>query len=201
MNALNAAVDAAIPLIERRLGMQAPFSEDALRRLVLDELDKSGIPAMRLAMEYPHPNIPGARVDAVILDGNRTPQAAIEFKYHRKIPSSHNQPRTMKAGELLTDFARLRDFPNVQRYVIYLTDGEMLRYLGNICNGLYWLLYTKEQEISDANLPNTATLRRTAGDWTRPALSQTLLNRDVGIDHRLIVWQVKPRAIRQGHAL
>ena len=193
MNALNAAVDTAIPLIERRLKMQASFNEDTLRRLVLDRLVNSGIPAMRLKTEYPHPKIQGKRVDTVILDGDRTPQVAIEFKYHRKIPSSHNQPRTMKAGELLTDFARLRDFPNVQRYMIYLTDVEMLRYLGNPRNGLYWLLYTKEQEISDANLPNTATLRRTAGDWTRPALSQTLLNRDVGIDHRLIVWQVKPQ--------
>ena len=193
MNALNAAIDTAIPLIERRLEMQAPFSEDALRRVVLDGLVNSGIPAMQLKTEYPHPNIPGARVDAAILDGNRTPQAAIEFKYHRRIPSSHNQPRTMKAGELLTDFARLRDFPNVQRYMIYLTDGEMLRYLGNLCNGLYWLLYTKEQEISDANLPNTATLRRTAGDWSRPALSQMLLNRTVISGHRLIVWQVKPQ--------
>lgn len=99
----------------------------------------------------------------------------------------------MNAGELLTDFARIRDFPNVQRYVIYLTDGEMLRYLGNICNGLYWLLYTKEQEISDANLPNTATLRRTAGNWSIPALSQMLLNLPVASDHRLIVWQVKPK--------
>lgn len=193
MNALNAAVDAAIPLIERRLEMQALFREDALRRIVLDGLVNSGIPDMRLETEYPHPNIPGARVDAVILDRNRTPQAAIEFKYHRKIPSSHNQPRTMKAGELLTDFARLRDFPNVQRYMIYLTDGEMLQYLGNPRNGLYWLLYTKEQEISDANLPNTPSLRRTAGDWTRPALSQMLLNRDVASDHRLIVWRVKPK--------
>ena len=34
MNALKAAVDAAIPLIKRRLEMQAqaPFSEDMLRR-------------------------------------------------------------------------------------------------------------------------------------------------------------------------
>ena len=32
MDALNAAVGAAIPLIKRRLGMQAPFSEDTLRR-------------------------------------------------------------------------------------------------------------------------------------------------------------------------
>ena len=193
MNALNAAVDTAIPLIERRLEMQTPFIEDALRRIVLDELSKSGIPAMRLEMEYPHPKVQGKRVDAVILGDNGAPEVAIEFKYHRKIPSSHNQPRTMKAGELLTDFARLRDFPNVQRYMIYLTDGEMLQYLGNPRNGLYWLLYTKEQEISDANLPNTATLCRTAGDWTRPALSQMLLNLPVASDHRLIVWQVNAR--------
>lgn len=193
MNTLNSAINAIIPHIEQYLGMPMPLNETLFRRMVLDELVKLGSPAMRSETEYPHPNIPGARVDAAILDGYRMPQAAIEFKYHREIPSSHNQPRTMKAGELLADFARLRDFPNVQRYMIYLTDGEMFRYLGNMCNGLYWLLYSIEQEISDANLPNTATLRRTAGDWSRPALSQMLLNRDVGSDHRLIVWQVKPQ--------
>lgn len=197
MDALNAAVDAAIPLIERRLEMQAQalFSEHMLRRVVLGELAKSGVPAILLETEYPHPNIPGARMDAVILDGYRTPQAAIEFKYHREIPSSHNQPRTMKAGELLADFARLRDFPNVQRLVVYLTDDEMLKYFKNKTpeRDLKWLLDPRnEQEISDAKIPNIKTLRAKAGDWTRPALSQMLLNWTVASDHRLIVWQVKP---------
>lgn len=194
MNALNAAVDTAIPLIERRLKMQASFNEDTLRRLVLDRLVNSGIPAMRLKTEYPHPKIQGKRVDTVILDGDRTPQVAIEFKYHRKIPSRTNQPRTMNAAELLADFAKSRDFPDVERFVVYLTDGEMLQYLQKPRNGLAWLLYTsREQEISISNIPDCKTYRRYAGDWSRPALSQMLLNRPVTSDHRLIVWQVKPK--------
>ena len=194
MNALNSAVDTAIPLIERRLEMQAPFSEDNFRYLVFHGLFKSGIDVARMAIEYPRPGNSREKIDTVILDENGTPQVAIEFKYHRKIPSRANQPRTMKAGELLADFARLRDFPNVQRLMVYLTDDEMLKYFQNPNSGVHWLLNpNNEHEISDANLPNTATLRRTAGDWTRPALSQTLLNRPVVSDHRLIVWQVNAR--------
>ena len=190
MNALNAAVDTAIPLIERRLEMQAPFSEDNFRYLVFHGLFKSGIDVARMVLEYPRPGNSREKIDTVILDENGTPQIAIEFKYHRKIPSSHNQPRTMKAGELLADFARLRDFPNVQRLVVYLTDGEMLRY---IRNRIHWLIDLQEQEISNTKIPNIDTLQAKAGNWSRPALSQMLLNRPVASDHRLIVWQVKPK--------
>ena len=194
MNALNVAVDTAIPLIERRLKMQASFNEDLVRRIVLDELVKLGIPAVRLKTEYPHPKVQGKRVDAVILGDNGAPEVAVEFKYHRKIPSRTNQPRTMNAAELLADFAKLRDFHDVERFVVYLTDGEMLQYLKNPDNGLSWILeHSREQEISLSNIPDGKTFRRHAGDWTRPALSQMLPNRDVGIDHRLIVWQVKPQ--------
>lgn len=196
MDALNAAVDAAIPLIKRRLEMQAPFSEDNFRYLVFHGLFKSGIDVTRIALEYPRPGNSREKIDTVILDENGTPQVAIEFKYHRKIPSRANQPRTMKASELLADFARLRDFPNVQRLVVYLTDDEMLKYFKNKTpeRDLKWLLDPRnEQEISDAKIPNIKTLRAKAGDWTRPALSQMLLNRTVGSDHRLIVWQVNAR--------
>lgn len=194
MNALNAAVDTAIPLIERRLEMQVPFSEDNFRYLVFHGLFKSGIDVARMALEYPRPGNSREKIDTVILDENGTPQVAIEFKYHRKIPSRANQPRTMKAGELLADFARLRDFPNVQRLVMYLTDDEMLNYFKKPGRGLQWILEPKnEQEISGAKIPNIDTLQAKAGDWSRPALSQTLLDRVVGSDHRLIVWQVKPK--------
>lgn len=194
MNALNAAVDTAIPLIERRLETQASFNEELVRRIVLDELVKLGIPAVRLKTEYPHPKVQGKRVDAVILGDNRAPEVAVEFKYHRKIPSRTNQPRTMNAAELLADFAKLRDFHDVERFVVYLTDGEMLQYLKNPDNGLLWILNpSREQEISHNNIPDGKTFRRYAGDWTRPALSQMLLNRVVGSDHRLIVWQVNAR--------
>ena len=189
MNALNAAVDTAIPLIERRLEMQAPFSEDNFRYLVFHGLFKSGIDVTRMAIEYPRPGNSREKIDTLILDENGTPQVAIEFKYHRKIPSRANQPRTMKAGELLADFARLRDFPNVQRLVVYLTDGEMLRY---IRNRIHWLIDLQEQEISNTTIPSIDTLQAKAGNWSSPALSQMLLNRSVASDHRLIVWQVKP---------
>lgn len=196
MNALNAAVDAAIPLIERRLEMQAPFSEDNFRYLVFHGLFKSGTDVARMVLEYPHPNLQlqGKKIDTVLLDENGEPKTAIEFKYHRSNPSGTNLPRPMSAGELLADFAKLRDFPQVERFVVYLTDGEMLQYLKNPDNGLSWILeHSREQEISLSNIPDGKTFRQHAGDWSRPALSQTLLNRPVAIDHRLIVWQVNAR--------
>lgn len=176
--------------------MQAPFSEDNFRYLVFHGLFKSGMDVVRLALEYPHPANSRAseKVDTVILDDNGIPVVAAEFKYHRRNPSGANLPRPMSAGELLADFAKLRDFPDVDRFVVYLTDGEMLQYLQKPSNGLAWLLDTsREQEISHNTIPVGKTFRRHAGDWTRPALSQMILNRDVGSDHRLIVWQVRPK--------
>ena len=195
MNTLNSAINAIIPHIEQYLGMPMPLNETLFRRMVLDELVKLGSPAMRSETEYPHPNIPGARVDAAILDGNRMPLAAIEFKYHRRSPNPNSATtHSENAGELLKDFARLRDFPNVQRLVVYLTDDEMLNYFKKPGRGLQWILEPKnEQEISGAKIPDIKTLRAKAGDWTRPALSQMLLNRPVASDHRLIVWQVNAR--------
>lgn len=190
MNALNAAVDTAIPLIERRLEMQAPFSEDNFRYLVFHGLFKSGMDVVRLALEYPHPGNSREleKVDTVIMDADGVPETAIEFKYH-----PNDIPTAMSAGELLKDFARLRDFPNAQRFVVYLTAEKMLKYFNEPCNGLHWLLYPKEQKISDAKIPKDDKLRQYADDWSRPALSQMLLNCPVAIDHRLIVWQVNAR--------
>lgn len=197
MNALNVAVDTAIPLIKRRLEMQAqvPFSEDNFRYLVFHGLFKSGIDVTRIVLEYPRPGNSREKIDTVILDENGTPQVAIEFKYHRRSPNPKSATtHSENAGKLLKDFARLRDFPNVQRLVMYLTDDEMLNYFKKPGRGLQWILEPKnEQEISDAKIPDIDKLRAKAGDWTRPALSQMLLNRPVASDHRLIVWQVKPK--------
>lgn len=197
MNTLNSAADTAIPLIERRLEMRVPFSEDNFRYLVFHGLFKSGTDVARMVLEYPHPNpqLQGKKIDTVILDENGTPQVAIEFKYHRRNPNPKSDTNhSDKAGGLLKDFARLRDFPNAQRLVVYLTDDEMLKYFKNPEKDIEWLLDPRnEQEISDAKIPNIDTLQAKAGDWTRPALSQMLRNWAVGSDHRLIVWQVKPK--------
>lgn len=196
MDVVSTGIFAAIPLIEQRLKIQAYFSEDNFRYLVFHGLFKSGIDITKVALEYPHPQDQGKnqgkKIDTVLLDENGKPKTAIEFKYHRRNNSSAGDS-TGSAGELLADFAKLRDFSAVQCFVVYLTAEKMLRYFQNPENGLSWILDPwNEQEISKSKVHSTDTSRDEAGDWSRPALSQMLLNRPVASDHQLIVWQVKP---------
>lgn len=205
MDAVTQGIGAAIPLIERRLGLPAPFGEDDFRHLAISEIVKAGVDVMRVTLEYPQseeqvtleysqPRDLRAKVDAVLLDATGKPETAIEFKYHRGNRSGGNLPRTMFAGELIAEFAKLRDFfpddQRVRRYVMYLTDGEMFRYFNNPNNGLNRLLSPFEQEISDGNLPRTKTLRRHAGDWGAPVRTRVKCVWDVGSDHWLVVWRV-----------
>ena len=191
-------VGAAVPLIERRLGLQVPLSEDDFRHLAFHGMFKAGVDVARVALEYPHPadSYKGKEIDAVILDANGVPKTAIEFKYHRKNPNPNSATtHGENAGELLADFARLRDFPNVHRFVAYLTDWEMFRYLSNPKRGLDWLFCPSEQEFSEDNIPRTKTLLKALRDKVGCALSSPVRAQmaecwDVGNDHKLFVWRV-----------
>ena len=189
MDAVTKGVGAAVPIIERRLELLPQFfREDNFRYLVFDEFRKAGVDVARIKPEYPHPvkdSYGRAKIDAVILDEEKVaPETAIEFKCIRESGAI-----TTDAGELLADFARLRDFPNVHRFVALLTDGKLWRYLSNPNNGLNWLFSQSEQEISDGNIPNTPSLRDSAGDWSSPVRAQVTGMWDVGNDHKLIVWR------------
>lgn len=192
MDAVTKGVGAAVPVIERRLELPAPLSEDNFRYLAFHGLFKAGVDVARVALEYPHPGISRERekVDTVLLDAKGAPEAAIEFKYHRGNRSGRNLPRTMSAGQLIADFARLRDFPNVHRFIAYLTDDEMFQYFNNPKNGLNWLFSRSEQEISDAKLPSAKIFRENADDWSFPVRAQVAGRWDVGNDHKLVGWQV-----------
>ena len=189
MDVVTEGMGAAVPLIERRLGQRAAFSEDDFRHLVIRGLHKVGVGARRVELEYPHPAILRAMVDTVILDAKGAPETAIEFKYHRGIPSGGNLPRTQFAGQLIADFARLRDFPNVHRFVVYLTDGEMFGYFSN--NSRLNRLFSRyEQEFSADNLPSAKVFLENADDWSAPVRTRLAASWDVGNDHTLFVWQV-----------
>lgn len=197
MDVVSTGIFAAMPLIEQRLKIQAYFSEDNFRYLVFHGLFKSGIDITKVALEYPHPQDQGKnqgkKIDTVLLDENGKPKTAIEFKYHRRNNSSTGNS-TGSAAEILADFAKLRDFPDVDRFVVYLTDGEMLQYLQKPSNGLAWILEPwSKQEIPQGNISDRKTFRCEGGAWTHPALLQMLGNWAVASDHRLIVWQVKPK--------
>lgn len=184
----------------RELGREILYCEDMLRYRVFSALPECGIDPDRLTLEHPHPNLPGnKKVDTVILRGddlargNIVPETAIEFKYHHKHAKSSVVP-AMNAGQLLKDFARLRDFAGVNRYVVYLTDDRMIRYFQNPSKDLTWLLDTLDgRVVSSACIPDKKTLRRYAGDWSRSARLRMMRKPwDVGNKHKLIVWQVWP---------
>lgn len=205
MDAVTQGIGGAIPLLERRLGLAAPFGEDDFRHLAISEIVGAGVDVMwvaqgyprqeeRATLEYSQPRDLREKIDAVILDATGKPETAIEFKYHRGNRSGSNLPRTMFAGELIAEFAKLRDFfpkdQQVRRFAMYLTDGEMFRYFNNPNNGLSQLLTPMEQEISDRSLPRTKTLRRHAGDWRAPVRARVKCVWDLGSNHWLVVWQV-----------
>lgn len=205
------ATDAARDCIKRGLEQGALVDEKALRFIVLCNLAEGGIEKSRLKAEYSHPKIDRAKVDLVVLgdkpDDEPAPEIAVEFKYHRK-PDGHNSDRTGKAAQLITDFARLRQFPNAQRYAVYLTDCEMLEYYRN--NRWPMLLPPqKECVISKANFCDKAEGFRDAAkvlhkcvngscdnesacDWWHPVQLRMRAHWNVGSDHKLIVWQVWP---------
>ena len=193
MDAVTKGVGAAVPTIERRLELLPEFfSEDNFRYLVFNEIHKDGVDVARVAPEYPHPAEPykskRAKIDAVIRDAEGAPETAIEFKCIRK-PGA----LSADAGGLLADFAKLRDFPNVHRFVALLADGKFFQYLNKPSNGLSMLFSPSEQEFSKGKIPcgkGTINLRKHAGDWRSPDRAQVTGRWDVGSGHKLVVWRV-----------
>ena len=193
------AVGLAADPISRALARGIMYGEDMLRYKVFSALPECGIDADRLTLEYPHPAIKGAKVDTVILNdaifrGMIFPETAIEFKYHRK-SAAGDMPRAMKAGELVNDFVRLRDFKGVNHYVVYLSDEVMIKHMRKPKNGLSALL----DPWRERTIPDDGMLAKEAKGFSPAAGDLTILMRlrmrahwDVGSGHTLIVWQVWP---------
>src|SRR5437899_2686070 len=83
-----------------------------------------------IVLEYPHPQIHGAKIDTFIPSYNGKP-VAIEFKYDRLIPSGAAIPRPQNAGELFKDIWRLMQFAPVteaNRILVFCTDAIMIKY-------------------------------------------------------------------------
>lgn len=132
-------------LLKDRFNDNIYTTEDSVRYLFFSALlNHSEIFPNEVILEYPHPEYGKKKVDTYIPAKNGRHGMVAEFKYDRKIPSEKNKPRPHAAGKLFADISRLACFNagnnNTKRYFIYLTDGEMLRYLGNPKNGLKWFI-------------------------------------------------------------
>ncbi|MEF2246404.1 hypothetical protein [Paenibacillus sp. IITD108] len=76
-------------------------------------------------------------VDTYILSVPGRDGLIIEFKYDRY--SGTTSPRPHKAGKFFNDLYRLKIFNtdrNVKKWLVYLTDNEIVRYLSKERNGL-----------------------------------------------------------------
>jgi hypothetical protein len=76
------------------------------------------------------------RIDAILLLSERR-RVALEFKYHRALRTGSSRPRPLQAGTILADMRRLHEYRGAsEKYLVYVTDDEMARYLRSPRNGL-----------------------------------------------------------------
>src|SRR5207302_4080338 len=86
------AIKAYVTFLNRRLSAGVHTTEDSIRYTFYAALLEEGVRPEDVILEDRHSNIERALVDTLILDANRRPAIAIEFKYDRSIPGGGNQP-------------------------------------------------------------------------------------------------------------
>ena len=118
-------------LLKTRLEKGVQTTEDSVRYTFFAALLQNGIRPEEIVLEYAHPSLEGhEKLDTWIeRDGQRP--IAIEFKYHRPIPSGHNVPKTQLAGDVFNDLERLSNMRESLNYFIYLASREMCIYFRN----------------------------------------------------------------------
>jgi hypothetical protein len=135
-------------LLRERLSLGILTTEDTVRYTLYVALTTSGgLKHTDLTLEYPHPTLPGAKVDTIISAAEGRESVAFEFKYDRANPGGSNQNRTQRAGKALVDLFRLVKVPAevaVTKFFVYVTDAEMAGYFRNPINRLHELFELAE---------------------------------------------------------
>lgn len=127
-------------LLTERLELGVFTTEDSIRYTFYTALlSSSDLRHINIVLEYPHPAIPKAQIDTIILGAKGREPVAVEFKYDRANPGGTNQNRTQRAAAALRDVFRLAKVPGslaTLKYFVYVTDAEMAGYFGNPANRL-----------------------------------------------------------------
>ena len=127
-----------VRLLRLRFQLNGFTTEDSIRYTFFAALlAKSQLEPHDVVLEFPHPEIHGARIDTWVPSFEERP-LAIEFKYDRENPSGSTVPRTQNAGELFKDMARLARLPTTPdplRLLVYCTDSKMATYFQKPDNG------------------------------------------------------------------
>lgn len=187
-----------VKLLWQRLGAGVYTTEDSIRFTFFAALLQNGVRPEQVVLEFPHPVMRGARVDAVILDAQGEPGSAVEFKYDRTTPGGSNQPKPQKAGSVFADLARLLRFaPLASRSLVYVTDKEIARYLAAPANGLASVFQLRDgdsvQVGPDFFIGRSQTFLRSMGQWPRAAMLWSVACCEMPREHYLRIYHVEQR--------
>jgi hypothetical protein len=196
------AWDALAEVLQRKLHTSPKISEEDLRYCVVEALESVGMfPKGSVHLNYQHRSFDGKRVDLFLPPYSGQNAIVCELKYDRAIPSGYSQPRSMKAGAMLNDLLRLahfRETADVERFLVYLTDREMLVYLQNTKNGFSPLFSGQKWpilEITSSFLGDRApSVRKMIQVPDIDCSVFTALRHDVGQNHQLSVFFVQPHS-------
>jgi len=182
-------------LLRIRFEKAVPTTEDSIRYTFFAALLRAGLQPHEIVLEHRHDAIAGAEIDTFIPGIGTGPGVAIEFKYDRGIPSGRNQPRTMKAGAVISDMGRLRQVRSeCLRYFIYVTDEEMAIYWRNERNRLSQIFSLRPSECLDlgSELLNemSATFRAKLKGWSAPLRLVSVCNEDLPRSNYLRMFEV-----------
>lgn len=184
-------------LLQSRFSKNVFTTEDSIRYTFFAALLEQGIRPEEIVLEYPHPAIPRARLDVLVSSTEQRREIGIEFKYDRRTLSGTNQPMPQKAGAVFKDFIRLLQWPEpLERYLVYLTDDELHRYLTSPRNGLstiFGLTPGKNLDVDRSSfLERSPTFLGSMGNWLVPATLTCVATEILPRDHFLRVFEVQP---------
>jgi hypothetical protein len=133
-------------VIEGRSELNAIWqeSEDTIRYMMFYALTTVGkIKPLDVYLEYPHPEVPNrnyAKLDTFVAPApnKNRPAIVFEMKFHKKINDNY-VPLPNNAGAVFADILKLALFrkqqKNIKRYMLYVADENMIRYLTKPGNG------------------------------------------------------------------
>ncbi len=127
-----------VTLLRRRFEQGAATTEDAIRYTFFAALVDCGLRPEQIIVEAPHPTLKRARMDT-LLPSFAGQTVALEFKYHRVLEGTWNRPKSAQAGSVFEDVRRLLLVPSTEarrRFLVYVTDQDMIKYMLNPKNGL-----------------------------------------------------------------
>ncbi len=196
------AIQAFVPLLEKRLSAGIFTTEDSVRYTFFAALLHAGVQPEQVILEARYPamletDTERKQLDLLLCSSDQGRQvAAAEFKYDRAIPGGKHSPRTQKAGKLFADLRRLLLWLDpIARYFIYLTDRELYNYLKNPANQLAHIFTPSHNHdhslTTELFTPLAVTFHTAMGQWTQQASLRVLANEALPADHHLWIFAIQ----------